>query len=379
MKAATLILSCAIFLAISIGYSESRPRWFELKGYSFDQYVSDFGKQYASASEYNARKKLFETRLQEIHSHNSDSTKTWKQGVNHLSDRTEEEFRRLLGYRKDIAYSMAAEREAKAQKNMQLLDIDALPKSVDWRQKGIISAVKDQGDCGSCWSFGTAESVESYWALATGQLSDLSEQNILDCTPNPNDCGGTGGCGGGTPELAYAQIIKTGGLASEWTYPYISYFGSNFNCRNSTTPFARLASYNVLPSNTYVPVMNALATTGPLAVNVDASSWSSYETGVFDGCNQQNPDIDHVVQLVGYGTDPSQGDYYLVRNSWNPGWGEDGYIRLKRTSNEQTRCGTDVKPSDGTGCNGGPSQVTVCGTCAILYDVSYPIVQTNKD
>jgi len=223
MKAATLILSCAIFLAISIGYSESRPLWFELKGYTFEQYVSDFGKHYASASEYTARKKLFETRLQQIHVHNSDSTKTWKQGVNHLSDRTEEEFRGLLGYRKDIAYSMAAEREAKAQKNMQLLDLKDLPNTFDWRQKGIITAVKDQGGCGSCWSFGTAESVESYYALATGQLTDLSEQNILDCTPNPNDCGGNGGCGGGTPELAYAQIIKNGGLATEWTYPYISY------------------------------------------------------------------------------------------------------------------------------------------------------------
>ncbi len=81
--------------------------------------------------------------------------------------------------------------------------------------------------------------------------------------------------------------------------------------------------------------MTALATTGPLAVNVDASSWSGYESGVFDGCNQQNPDIDHVVQLVGYGTDPSQGDYWLVRNSWSPAWGEAGYIRLARTSNEQ--------------------------------------------
>jgi hypothetical protein len=87
------------------------------------------------------------------------------------------------------------------------IDISTLPTSVDWRDQNVISAVKDQGKCGSCWSFGTAESIESHWALATGQLQDLSEQQILDCTPNPNACGGTGGCGGGIVELGYQKII----------------------------------------------------------------------------------------------------------------------------------------------------------------------------
>jgi len=378
MKISLLIVAVA---SLAVLVECARPRWFELEArqYSFEEYVSDFQKSYSSEKEYSLRKKLFETRLEAILAHNRDTTKTWKNGVNHLTDRTEEEFRSLLGYRKDIAFATANERQAKVPKHLPVAEsVEALPTSVDWRTKGIISAVKDQGQCGSCWTFGTAESVESYWALATGQLVDLSEQQILDCTPNPNDCGGTGGCGGGVPEIAYAQIIKTGGLATEWTYPYTSYFGTPEQCKNHTVGFATLSSYNVLPSNVYMPVMTALANTGPLAVNVDASSWSAYEGGVFDGCNQANPDIDHVVQLVGYGTDPSFGDYWLVRNSWSPNWGEAGYIRLKRTSSEQTRCGQDVTPQDGTGCNGGPAQVTVCGTCAILYDVSYPVVASSK-
>jgi len=206
-------------------------------------------------------------------------------------------------------------------------------------------------------------------------LADLSEQQILDCTPNPDDCGGTGGCGGGTPELAYAQIIKSGGLASEWTYPYTSYFGSAFSCQ-SKSKVAMLKGYTKLPSNEYEPIVNHLATVGPLAINVDASSWSAYESGVFNGCNQVNPDIDHVVQLVGYGTDTKLNmDYWLVRNSWSPSWGEDGYVRLYRTSSK--RCGWDTRPQDGTGCNGGPTEVNVCGTCGLWYDTSYPVVSVS--
>jgi len=111
---------------------------------------------------------------------------------------------------------------------------------------------------------------------------------------------------------------------------------------------------------------------GPLAVNVDANTWSDYESGIFNGCDQVNPDINHVVQLVGYGNDPSFGDYWLVRNSWTPVWGEQGYIRLARSSSPV--CGVDLYPQDGTGCINGPANVTVCGTCGILYDVSLPEV-----
>jgi len=117
--------------------------------------------------------------------------------------------------------------------------------------------------------------------------------------------------------------------------------------------------------------MNAIANIGPIAISVEAVRWMSYRSGIFDGCNQKNPDIDHSVQLVGYGTDSNKVDYWIVRNSWGSGWGESGYIRLKRESTP--RCGTDLNPSDGTGCDGGPPTVTVCGTCGILYDNVYPL------
>jgi len=345
----------------------AKTRWFELENYSFEQYVQEFRKIY-SPKEYIDRSAIFRTNLDSIRVHNRDSTKTWKQGVNRMTDWMPSEYKKLLGFDKSLGF---ANKSKEVQIDKRSLSARALPAHIDWRTKGIISPVKDQGMCGSCWTFGTTETIESYQAMSHNLLSELSEQQILDCTPNTNDCGGTGGCGGGTAELAYAQIMKTGGLSDEWTYPYISYWGTNFPCNSQNIhPVATLKGYKVLPSNQYLPVLTALATVGPLVINVDASAWSSYESGVFDGCNQTHPDIDHVVQLVGYGVDKDFGDYWIVRNSWSPSWGEDGYVRLKRTPS--IRCGWDLNPQDGTGCNGGPTEVKVCGTCGLLYDVSYP-------
>jgi len=170
--------------------------------------------------------------------------------------------------------------------------------------------------------------------------------------------------------------MQTGGLASEWTYPYLSYFGQDFpKCnfdKSNTPPMGVVANYTALPSNVYAPLLNAVATVGPVAISADAGAWSEYETGVFNGCNQTSPDINHAIQLVGYGTDAKLGDYWIVRNSWSPAWGEDGYIRIMRTS--QVQCGVDTSPLDGNGCAGGPANVTVCGTCGLLFDSSYPTV-----
>jgi len=365
------------FIIVLLTVVAGKTTWDKLATYSFEQYVVEFNKHYSDASEYNYRNTLFTNKLQQLMLHNSNPSYSWKVGVNQFTDMTYQEFSSVLGYdpsfEKEKYEGMISYEDARVSNNR--ITRAALPASVDWRDAGIITAVKNQGMCGSCWTFGTAENIESYWANKTGQLTDLSEQQILDCTPNPNDCGGTGGCGGGTAEIAYEQILKQGGLATEWTYPYQSYYGSAYQCRYSpsnTPPFAKLTGFVKLPSNVLDPVMNHLATVGPLVINVDASAWSEYESGVFDGCNQVNPDIDHVVQLVGYGTTSSGETYWLVRNSWSAGWGENGYIRLRRT--DQLRCGVDLRPQDGTGCNGGPETVIVCGTCGLLYAVTYPVV-----
>jgi len=382
MKASGVLVALVVVLGVISLTEAVRPKWHELaeRNYDFDQYIHDFAKYYNSEVEYAERKAIFQQRLREVYIHNKDESNTWKKGVNKFSDRFPEELNAMKGYSKGMGFLSRAEDadyRAQALTEEELTILAGLPESVDWRDQNVVSDVKDQGNCGSCWSFAAAETIESHWAIATGYIGILSEQNILDCTANPYECGGNGGCGGATCELAYQQI-QTTGIASEWTYPYASYQGSNMpSCRfnNSVTPpVAKISGYSKLPTNKYAPLMEAVATKGPIAVTVDASAWSSYESGVFNGCNQASPDLDHAVQLVGYGTDENYGPYYLVRNSWGD-WGEEGYIRLARPMDGE--CGTDTVPLDGTGCEGGPDSVYVCGTCGIWYDTSYPIVDTN--
>ena len=231
------------------------------------------------------------------------------------------------------------------------------------------------------------------WALKTGKLDTLSPQQFLDCTPNPHHCGqgdgpggdwGSGGCDGGTPELAYAAAAKAGGLQTGWDYPYESYMGKDFDCRLGAVKLHRGKQANVTGvfktiANNYTSVYDALANRGPLAISVDTTGWDSYESGVFDGCNQTHPDLDHVVLLAGAGTDPDTGlAYWQVRNSWSPWWGDSGWIKIRRAVTDaefDARCGVDLAPGDGSGCDNGPSTVTVCGTCGILFDTTLPLVE----
>jgi len=142
----------------------------------------------------------------------------------------------------------------------------------------------------------------------------------------------------------------------------------------NTAPVVGITGYNTLPPNDQEAVMTHLAEKGPLAVAVYASGWGGYGGGVYDGCSfDSNIALNHAVQLVGYGTDETEGDYWIVRNSWGSSWGEGGYIRLQRQSTAQ--CGTDSTPMDGTACVGGPGndEQHVCGQCGVLFDVSYPL------
>ena len=155
---------------------------------------------------------------------------------------------------------------------------------------------------------------------------------------------------------------------------YGAYYGASSNCSSLPAGPAKasISDYVFLPSNDYTSLMNAIATVGPVAISVDASTWSSYHSGIYNGCNQKNPDIDHAVVLVGYGEEAGE-KYWLVRNSWSPSWGEKGYIRVKRADNEDELCGSDVTPQNGIACAGDTAPETVCGTCGIIFDSAYPI------
>lgn len=305
--------------------------------------------------------------------HNTNPVATWKMGINHMSDMTDEEYNALLGH-KTVTEGQAMMKGAAH----KMTSKGNWPASVDWRQKGATTPVKDQGGCGSCWAFSAAAAIESAWYIATGKLNQVSEQQIASCSPNPLHCGGTGGCHGGTAWIAFHGVMMSGGVESQYTYPYISYFNKDYDCAFNLTeseiaakPIAKLSSFVRLPQNDYASLMDAIANVGPVSISVDATNFRHYETGVFTDDGDEMT-INHAVTLEGYGTENGQ-DYWLVRNSWSTSFGENGYIRLYRQGAD-AKCVVDTKPEDGYSCLPYPTNITACGTSGILSDSVYPVV-----
>merc|ERR1712042_431224 len=338
----------------------------------FAQFREQYGKVYKTRTEHQMRFDIFQANLKKIEEHNKSGA-SWKKGINQFSDLTEAEFQAIYlgGYKHLPTPAGNFTTVSKPAKD--------LPAEDDWRKQGVVTDVKNQGQCGSCWAFCTTEMIESYAGIATGSTPELSSQQVTSCTPNPLSCGGTGGCMGSIPQLGYTYI-QLFGHVTESDYPYKS--GQTMDTEDclydvtNTAPNVGITGYDTM-SNDLEGVMNHLAQVGPLAVAVDASYWGGYRSGVFDGCSfDANIGLNHAVQLVGYGTDPAEGDYWIVRNSWGSSWGEDGYIRMQRQATAQ--CGVNSTPMDGTACVGGPGndEQTVCGQCGILFDVSWPLVST---
>ncbi len=345
----------------------------DLSNYSFEKFTAEFGLDYQPL-EVATRRTLFTAELARVQAHNAKNL-SWKETMNRFSAMTPAEKKAYNGRSKGhAALSNTLKGNKAIPSDFVMKPLDSLPKTVDWRTSGIVSAVKDQGHCGSCWAFASTAVIESHVAKATGLLFDLSVQQIAMCAPNPDKCGGTGGCAGSTAELAFDYLSNSKGIYQEYQYSYGSFYGADYACAlpSSGAPVATIGGFVQLPENNYTALMNAVAQLGPIAVSVDASTFHAYTSGVHDGCNQVNPDINHAVTLVGYGTENGQ-DYWLIRNSWNPLYGEAGYIRIKRTSDEEGRCGSDITPQDGTACAGHDEPVKVCGTCGVLYDSAYPL------
>jgi len=339
--------------------------------YNFENYVQYFEKVYTS-EEYGLHENIFNQKLEELIAHNKNPLRSYDMGINKFTDMTESQLKAFRGYNHKMSSLFKADPDQPCD-TAQLSYPKALPASVDYRsaKPPVLTPVKDQGSCGSCWAFATVETVESALAIATnGTLEILSPQNVVSCTPNPDHCGGTGGCNGAIAELGFTYI-KNNGLATEANWPYKAITGT---CDESAhQKVATVGGCFKLAENNYTDLMTAVATIGPIAVSVDASRWSSYAKGIYNGCDtEKDYDIDHAVQLVGYGSENGQ-DYWIVRNSWGPNWGEAGYIRLLRHSDGSDQwCKQDITPGDGSGCDSGPPVVTVCGECGIWYDSSYP-------
>jgi len=329
---------------------------------SFDEFCEAFGKKY-TGEEYATRRALYEERVAQHAVLNARPGATWTAGPGPMTDLHEEEMRRYFGYAGRLEMDVGVEAMAKSG--------DDLPQSVDWRSHtpSIVPPVRSQGGCGSCWAFSAVATIESVVAQATGTMLSLSPQQITSCTPNPQKCGGSGGCTGATAQLAYNYTIAKG-IADLGAAPYSSgTTGRSGRCLPSYKPAAGITGYVQLPLNEAPPLLRAVATQGLVSVSVDASHWFNYESGVFDGCAKKISTPNHAVTLVGYGVDAGV-KYWLIQNSWGTGFGEEGYIRLRRYDEEP--CSLDTDPQQNSGCEGGPPVVTVCGECGVLSDSSYP-------
>jgi len=338
----------------------------------FLRFESRFNKVYSSEDERSQKFEVFKQNLAANRQHNNRPNASYRRGINQFSDLTAEEFKSIhLG--KYIKTGMPSSIASSVQANLGSTE---LPKSVDWRSKGIISPVKNQGGCGSCWAHTVIEQLESYLALATGNMTILSVQELVSCMPNVLECGGTGGCFGATCEMAY-QWIQNFGMVTEETMPYTSgTSGETGTCGLDVANMERvgwLRGYETLMRNDQAAVMEHLATKGPLGIALDASVFHQYQGGIFEQCDyDKNIEINHGVQLVGYGENPEEGKFWIVRNSWGEMFGEGGYIRLRR--DDTAKCGIDNTPAIGLKCKGdGFAEDYVCGMCGLLFAPSYPI------
>jgi cathepsin L len=327
--------------------------------------------------DYATRASLFQARSEDVAAHNARPGVSWRKAVNRFSDHTDAELRGMLGYKRK------GHLKAPTGGSGSFLEVRPSKRawsnvSVDWRGKLNSSQnfLRDQGGCGSCWAVAAVGALEMHAEAEHGATERLSFEELVDCVPNPKHCGGDGGCKGATAELAF-QYVQEHGLSAADSYKgYMS--GGDGKCRASQTSSektTRATGWERLPENKLDDLLEAVANRGPAVVSVDASGWSSYGGGVFDEC-EKDATVNHAVVVVGFGSDEASGkDFWLIRNSWGPGWGEDGYIRLQRHASDKGdagHCGTDRSPQEGVGCQGGPKELPVCGMCGVLSDSSLP-------
>lgn len=393
--------------ALSVG---TAPRSHELDStYGFGEYLQHFDKSYPDAAEYRRRKERFSQNMEKILNHNkgrlSDTGAIldggYVMGVNHLTDQYLDEL--PFGYDKTYHSSWSGQLMTGASEierrlgestttsysqppDFEMKEVSSLPELVDWSAQGHVNpTIPQQGACGSCWTFALAATVESHLSIATDEPPmSLSEQSVLQCTPNPDHCGGTGGCKGATVEIGLNYIAdltakKEGGMYNLSDVPYSP--STTQSCEDSTegsTASVGVTGWTQLPTNDYKSVMNAVAQKGPVAIAAAASDWALYEKGVF---SSDNVEVNHAILLVGYGTDEDTGEkYYKIRNSWGQHFGEDGYIRVLRTDEDSTVCNMDNDPLVGLACALDDSgnqidvqPVEVCGSSGVLFDASYPV------
>jgi len=282
---------------------------------------------------------VWSTNYYKIKEHNAQNHR-YTLAMNKFGDMTEEDFNKFvspnggcLKTRDVIDPSLLFEPE--------FVNLKSLPTSVDWANtSSYVTPVKDQGSCGSCWAFSATGSTESRYAIATGVLNSLSEQELVDCS----DSYGNLGCDGGFMDSAFLYIKANEGLALESEYPYT---GTDGKCESSEyTHYDPIEGFQFVQRDNETALLLAVVN-GPVSVGIQANqlAFQFYSSGILDGNCGTN--IDHGVLAVGY-NENSDGKYWIVKNSWGTDWGLNGYVYICRDcdqNGDEGECCINCQPS----------------------------------
>ncbi|KAK7301427.1 hypothetical protein RJT34_12291 [Clitoria ternatea] len=293
-----------------------------------EQWMSQYGRRYGDEAEKEKRFKIFMENLEYIEKFNNGENKSYKLGLNEFSDLTEQEFM--------ASYTGLKTPTSINSSSVTTLKLGNVPTSLDWRERGAVTGVKNQNLCASCWAFSAVAAVEGIVQIKTKRLISLSEQQLVDCVGNDEPCKD------GFMNDAFKYIIFNKGISTETNYPYKHVQGT---CNEKAPPAAQITSFqNVVPNNEQQLLQAVAMQPVSVAIAMD-NNLKAYRSGIFDGpCR---PDISHAVTIVGYGTSEDGNMYWLIKNSWGQSWGEGGYMKLRRGLANQPNgvCGVNTSPS----------------------------------
>ncbi|KAE8574109.1 cathepsin L isoform X1 [Halyomorpha halys] len=307
-----------------------------LSSHHWNTFKLSHEKKYENLSEERYRRSVYLENKLKIDLHNQRYEKglvSYKLEINHFGDLTHDEFRTTMN-----RLNASGPTKPSLVTTLQRPRNISLPKSIDWREKGAVTGVKNQGKCGACWSFSATGALEAQHFLKTGKLISLSEQNLIDCSGEY----GNEGCIGGLMDWAFQYVVDNKGVDTENSYPYEE---SEKACRFKTRDVGTKATaYAIIPEGDERALQEAVATIGPISAGVDGTHYSFeyYKGGLYyeQNCSQR---VSHAVLIVGYGTNNKGQDYWILKNSWKETWGEGGYMRLAR--NRGNHCGVTNRAS----------------------------------
>ncbi|XP_070622164.1 cathepsin S [Erythrolamprus reginae] len=309
----------------------SAPEWHQdpkMNKY-WELWKKKYGKDYQNENQEELRRMTWEKNVQFIALHNLEYSlglHSYELGINNLADMTTEEVSSLL-----TGLNIPSWWNRNSTSHDYNIGL-GIPDSIDWRDKGYVTNVKDQYSCGACWAFSAVGALEAQLKRQTGKLVSLSSQNLVDCS----NLYGNHGCNGGYMPAAYQYIIDNKGINSDAAYPYKAKDGL---CRyNPSARAATCSKYYLLPSGNESYLQDAVAKVGPVSVAINANqpTFFLYKQGVYNDAKCTSQHLNHAVLVVGYGKENGM-DYWLVKNSWGVHFGQEGYIKIAR--NQGNRCG----------------------------------------